>query len=146
MLSILQQIHGRHIIHRDMKPDNFLFHPETLDLYLVDFGLAKSFTDKKGLHNPVSNNAAFRGTYKFCSVNTHKGLEQSRRDDLESLCYVLIYIQKGSQDEQSLIFRVPSLENFKRKFRASFVSERLDRHHGTLLGFAPRFSASLELC
>ena len=42
---------------------------------MVDFGLAKSFTDNKGIHNPISNNAAFRGTYKFCSVNAHKGIE-----------------------------------------------------------------------
>jgi serine/threonine protein kinase len=75
MIGILKRIHKRQIIHRDLKPNNILFHPETKDVYLIDYGLSKMYTDGKGVHNPMSSNAAFRGTYKFCSVSMHNRLE-----------------------------------------------------------------------
>ena len=95
MINILRAVQRKQIIHRDIKPNNILFHQKTKDAYLIDFGLSKMFTDENGEHNLMSQRAAFRGTYKFCSINMHNGYEQSRRDDLESLGYVLIFIQKG---------------------------------------------------
>ena len=65
-------------------------------LYLIDFGLAKEYKDRStGLHIPFIINKGLIGTAKYSSINTHKGIEQSRRDDLEAVGYVLIYLLKG---------------------------------------------------
>ena len=99
MLKRIESIHSFHIIHRDIKPENFLIgkNNNISTIYLCDFGLAKRFRDKKtGYHIPYINNKHFTGTPAFASVYTHLGCEQSRRDDLESLFYILIYLGTGS--------------------------------------------------
>ena len=66
-------------------------------LYLIDFGLSKKYIDlKTGEHVKYKNNHRLNGTARFASVHALEGYELSRRDDLESICYVLIYLLKGS--------------------------------------------------
>ena len=98
MLNRIEKIHSLHIIHRDIKPENFLVgkKDKISTIYLCDFGLAKRFRDKTtGNHIPYNNKKHFVGTPSFASVYTHLGCEQSRRDDLESLAYILIYLGTG---------------------------------------------------
>lgn len=98
MLARIEYVHSRGFVVRDIKPDNFVFGigrgAETL--YLIDFGLAKCFRDPSGMHIPYKSNKHFTGTPRYASITNHEGIEQSRRDDLESLAYVLIYFVKGS--------------------------------------------------
>lgn len=75
LINILKNVHDKNVIHRDIKPNNILFHPKTKDAFLIDFGLAKKFKDESGNHIQMNKKAAFRGTYKFCSVATHDGIE-----------------------------------------------------------------------
>jgi len=99
MLNRIETIHSLHIIHRDIKPENFLIgkKDKISTIYLCDFGLAKRFRDKKtGNHIPYNTKKHFAGTPYFASVYTHLGCEQSRRDDLESLAYILIYLGCGT--------------------------------------------------
>ena len=99
MLNRLEFIHSRHIIHRDIKPENFLVGKGKKNsiIYICDFGLAKRFRDKKtGMHIPYKEGKNFTGTACYASIYTHLGDEQSRRDDLESLAYILIYFSKGT--------------------------------------------------
>ena len=90
----METLHTKNIIHRDIKPENFVIGlgKTGKNLHLIDFGLAKYFRSKSGKHIPLIDGKGLVGTARYCSVNTHKGIEQSRRDDLESLIQSLIFI------------------------------------------------------
>ena len=91
-------MHSKGLIHRDIKPENFIFGlGENKDLlHIIDFGLAKKYMDvKTGFHIPYRDNKSMVGTVRYVSINTHLGIEQSRRDDLESVFIILIYLIKG---------------------------------------------------
>ena len=92
----LQVLHSKGFIHRDIKPENFLISKNALetDIFLLDFGLGKSFWSKSG-HIPFREKVEMIGTMRYISMNVHQGFEQSRRDDLESLCYLFVYFVKG---------------------------------------------------
>jgi casein kinase 1 len=84
-------------VHRDLKPENILTgrDKEKNTIYLVDFGISKYYRDEKGQHIEFNENKPFIGTTRYASIAAHKGVELGRKDDLESLAYVLIYMAKG---------------------------------------------------
>ena len=105
MLSRLEGVHTQGVLHRDIKPDNFLsgMGSQLGTLFLVDFGLARRFIDRKtGEHIPYRDDKKLIGTARYASLNTHLGIEQSRRDDLESVGYMLVYFLKGALPWQEL--------------------------------------------
>ena len=87
-----------------MKPENILMgleeHASTL--YLIDYGLAKKWRSSNGEHIPIREGKSLTGTARYASANTHLGIEQSRRDDLEGAGYVLLYLLKGVLPWQGL--------------------------------------------
>eukprot|EP00913_Durusdinium_trenchii_P024513 g23012.t1 len=110
MINRLECVHSRNIIHRDVKPDNFLLGlgRRANQVNLIDFGLSKKYRDSKTqVHIPYREGKALTGTARYASINAHAGLEQSRRDDLEALGYVLIYLVKGCLPWQGLLSKTP---------------------------------------
>ena len=105
ILKILQNIHEKHYIHRDIKPDNFAIgYSEQSKLYLIDFGLAKQYRSPKTLQQkPMQKNKKLTGTARYASINALKGYDQSRRDDLESVAYVIAYLLRGNLPWQGIL-------------------------------------------
>jgi len=108
MVTILQYIHDRHIIHRDIKPDNFVMgsKEDNAKLYLLDFGLAKKYRSSRTLAQyPYIKKKKLTGTARYASIHALEAYEQSRRDDLESVGYVLMYFLRGNLPWQGLKVR-----------------------------------------
>ena len=101
MLRRIESIHNKGFLHRDIKPDNFLFgsekHPHVL--YIIDFGLAKkycNYIEENDIdHIPCETGRNITGTERYISINIHDGFTPSRRDDMESIGYVMIYLLMG---------------------------------------------------
>jgi serine/threonine protein kinase len=98
MLARVEFLHRKGILHRDIKPENFLIGrgDEHSVVYLIDFGLSSRYVDfLTHEHAPYRESREVVGTARYISVNTHIGVAASRRDDLESLAYLIVYIAKG---------------------------------------------------
>ena len=104
ILEIIEAIHKKKYLHRDIKPTNILIGRGKFShqIYLIDFGLAKCYIQENGKHIPYREDKPFKGTYRYSSITSHFYIEQGRRDDLESIGYILIYLYKGLLPWQGL--------------------------------------------
>lgn len=96
ILRRIEYLHSKGIVHRDIKPENFMWGVKDKQhhLYLIDFGLSKRYWDKR--HIQIKQKLSLTGTARYASLNAHRGVEQSRRDDLEAIGHMLLYFLRGS--------------------------------------------------
>ena len=99
MIQLIQKVHEERHIHRDIKPENFLVgNTESTKnkIFIADFGIAKEYKSSRGEHIPFCDKQRAAGSVMYASKAYHKHYEQSRRDDLESIGYVILYFLRGS--------------------------------------------------
>lgn len=102
MLVCIENIHNYGIIHRDIKPGNFLIDNENEKIKMIDFGLSKQFINKNGIHKPNRKHDNIIGTLRYVSIHIQNGNEPSRRDDIISMVYILFYLFLGKLPWQCL--------------------------------------------
>jgi len=109
MVERIHFIHSKDLLHRDIKPENFLLDPTSNNqLYLIDFGFAKLYK-RDGKHIPISYGKSMIGSPHFVSMYVHQGIEPSRRDDLESIGYLMLWmffnghLPWNNQDHESML-------------------------------------------
>ena len=107
-MTRIELFHDREYIHRDIKPENYCIGiGESRNMvFIVDYGLSKKYMitneDLKREHIPYKDGKKLTGTARYASLNTHLGIEQSRRDDIETFAYVLVYLLRGTLPWQGI--------------------------------------------
>lgn len=136
MVRRVQYIHSKGFLHRDIKPNNFMLGKFSKSLeyindttvYIIDFGLSKEYIDfDNKTHLPFKDGRRFIGTPRYASIGTHLGYRQSRRDDLESIAYILIYFVIGELPWQGIKAKSKSEKKEKileMKLKTSFSTDK----------------------
>jgi len=144
MITRVEYMHAKNFLHRDIKPDNFLMGLErkASQVFVIDFGLAKRYRDPKTQqHIPYREGKNLTGTARYTSIYTHLGIEQSRRDDLEGLGYVLMYFLRGSLPWQGL-----PANNKKEKYEKIMESKIGTTVEALCEGFPSEFITYFNYC
>ena len=116
--------------------------PNTPLLYLIDFGLAKKYRSSKNLqHIQFKNNKKLTGTARYASINALRGVEQSRRDDLEAIGYVLMYFLRGSLPWQGL--KVDKKED---RYRKIYEKKKITTPEELCLNYPVEFCQYITYC
>lgn len=144
MIGRLEYLHVKNFIHRDIKPDNFLMGigRHCNKLFIIDFGLAKKYRDfRTRTHIIYREDKNLTGTARYASINAHLGIEQSRRDDMESLGYVMMYFNRGSLPWQGL-----KATNKKQKYEKISEKKMSTPIEVLCKGFPAEFAMYLNYC
>ena len=142
LIGVLHFIHDKNIIHRDVKPDNCVMGSAELNenLYLIDFGLAKKYRSSRTLKQyPQTRKKRLTGTARYASIHALEGYEQSRRDDMESVGYIMAYLLRGGLPWQGM--KLKSKEN---KYKNILEKKKEIQSQDLFKGFPIEFSEILD--
>ena len=119
ILTRIETLHSKFYIHRDIKLENITIGPDNnyKTLYLIDFGLSKSYLDEDGNHLKMRTDKGMVGTVRYSSIYTQQGIEQSRRDDLISIGYLLVYLLKEELPWQKVKIDYNNIRDKEEKYK-----------------------------
>lgn len=132
MICRLAKVHAMNIVHRDVKPENFLIglDDDAVTLHLIDFGLSCTYNERKHKQEKCI------GTLRYMSRHSHKGYQQQPRDDLESLGYVLIYLSLGYLPWQKKLL-APNVDSRSIEFKKTVLKCKENCNVGELCSTLP---------
>mmetsp|Transcript_3714 Transcript_3714/g.11703 ORF Transcript_3714/g.11703 Transcript_3714/m.11703 type:complete len:349 (+) Transcript_3714:122-1168(+) len=141
ILGRIEYLHSKGIVHRDIKPENFMWGAgeKQHHLYLIDFGLSKKYYERRHAHMRTRLNLT--GTARYASLNAHRGVEQSRRDDLEAIGHMLMYLLLGVLPWSGLEARTK-----KEKYQKIMEKKESTRLSDLCQGFPKAFELYLHRC
>ena len=107
IMDRIEFLHSKYLIHRDIKPENFTTGYEDIStIYLIDYGISRKYrSSRTGKHLKYNLTGRMFGTVRYASYNASRGVEQSRRDDLESIGHMLIYLYTGGLPWHGISFK-----------------------------------------
>jgi serine/threonine protein kinase len=148
MFSRLEYVHSKNFLHRDLKPENIVMggKHDADKCYLIDFGLSKQYIDPStNCHIPNKTGKRLTGTARYASIDTHRGFQQGRKDDLESLVYVLIGFLRGKLPWQGLEWSLLNRKKQKRYSKVGAMKQQVSAED-LCKGLPVQFSSLLTYC
>ena len=145
IIDRIEYVHSKNILHRDIKPENFLFGLDNKNyLYIIDFGISRKYrSDKTGKHIRYTLTGKLFGTLKFISYNAARGVEQSRRDDMISIGYMLAFLAGNRLPWQGLEIHGP---NAKRHYEKVVELKHNSKPKEICRGLPEEFAEYIKYC
>ena len=150
MIKRVETLHGKYMLHRDIKPDNFML-DRARNLCLIDFGLCKRY-DYNGSHIEEKQITSIIGSVNFVSLNVHKGIEPSRRDDVESCIYIILYLLLNGElpwtklkDNDKIAYLKEQLTNPHYNLCSPFIKDMLVKTRQLAFNEEPKYNELINI-
>jgi serine/threonine protein kinase len=148
MIKRVETLHGKYMLHRDIKPDNFML-DRAKTLCLIDFGLCKRY-DYDGAHIEEKQITSIIGSVNFVSLNVHKGIEPSRRDDIESCIYIILYLLLNGELpwfklKDNIVYLKEQLTNTNDHSLSPFIKNMLQKSRQLAFSEEPNYGELINI-
>jgi len=145
IMDRIEYVHSKLLIHRDIKPENFVIgYKNSSIIYIIDFGISRKYkSSHTGKHLKYSLTGRMFGTVRYASYNASRGVEQSRRDDLESIGYMLIFLATGYLPWKGLSLKD---KNMQKKYREMLLLKKYTPSKDLCKNLPPKFIDYMEYC